>query len=103
MVEQRIWWRRCLVWYGPALWRCLEMSIDVPSVLARLKMVLPARWFADSSPILDALLTGIASSWVSVFSLLDGVGAQARIATANGIFLDIAAQDYFGEQLPRRV
>ncbi len=66
-------------------------------------MVLPARWFADNSPILDAVLTGIASAWVAVFSLLDGVDAQKRIGTANGIFLDIAALDYFGQGLTRRV
>lgn len=66
-------------------------------------MVLPGRWFGDNAPVLDAVLTGIASAWVEVFSLLDGVGAQSRIATARGVFLDIAAQDYFGPKLMRRV
>ena len=66
-------------------------------------MVLPARWFADSSPILDAVLTGIANAWVGLLALLDGVKAQGRVATAGGIFLDIAAHDYFGEALMRRV
>jgi hypothetical protein len=79
------------------------MSIDVASLLGRLKSVLPARWFADSSPVLDAVLTGIASAWVEVFSLLDGVDAQKRVGTANGIFLDIASVDYFGPALTRRV
>lgn len=78
------------------------MIIDVPGLLARMKAVLPARWFADSAPMLDAVLTGIASAWVDVFALLDGVGTQARVASANGVFLDIAAQDYFGQGLSRR-
>jgi hypothetical protein len=79
------------------------MTPDVPGLLARIKAVLPARWFADASPILDAVLTGMASAWVQMFALLDGVEAQTRIATASGIMLDIAAQDYFGETLPRRI
>jgi hypothetical protein len=79
------------------------MNINVPNLLARLKAVLPARWFSDSSPVLDAVLTGVASAWVEVFSLLDGTDAQKRIGTASGIFLDIAALDYFGDALTRRV
>jgi hypothetical protein len=78
------------------------MSIDVAHLLGRLKMVLPARWFSDATPILDAVLTGVASAWVEVFSLLDNTEAQRRIATAGGIFLDIAALDYFGQDLTRR-
>jgi hypothetical protein len=78
------------------------MSVDVGRVVARLKAVLPARWFGDSSPILDAVLTGMANAWVLLFSLLDTAAAQGRIATASGIFLDIAAQDYFGGMLARR-
>lgn len=66
-------------------------------------MVLPAHWFADSSPILDAVLTGFASAWVGLFSALDTVKAQGRVGTASGIFLDIAAQDYFGSGLARRI
>ncbi len=65
--------------------------------------MLPARWFADDTPVLDALLTGFARAWVGLFDLLDFVRAQGRIATASGIFLDIAANDYFGTMLPRRV
>lgn len=79
------------------------MGVAVSCILARLKAVLPAKWFSDGSPILDAVLTGLAGAWVEVFSLLDAVGAQKRIATAGGIFLDIAAQDYFGAALVRRV
>jgi hypothetical protein len=78
------------------------MNVDVCGVLARLKAVLPGRWFADDTPVLDAVLTGVASAWVGLSSLLEGVGGQARIASASGIFLDIAAQDYFGGMLMRR-
>jgi hypothetical protein len=71
-------------------------------VLGRLKSVLPARWFADATPVLDAVLGGIAAAWSSLHALIGFAGAQARIATASGPFLDMAAQDYFGTDLTRR-
>jgi hypothetical protein len=76
---------------------------DNSDMLARLKMVLPARWFSDTAPVLDALLTGLASAWSGLYALLGYVRAQTRIATATGIFLDIASADYLGGSLPRRV
>jgi hypothetical protein len=75
---------------------------DTNDMLGRLKLVLPARWFADTTPVLDAVLTGLATAWSGLYTLLVTVGAQARIATAGGIFLDIASADYFGSALPRR-
>lgn len=68
----------------------------------RIKQMLPARWFSDQSPMLDALLSGLGQGWAGVYSLLQQVKAQTRIATATGIFLDIASQDYLGTGLPRR-
>ncbi len=77
---------------------------DTSDMLARLKQVLPGRWFSDSaSPVLDALLGGLASSWSGLYGLLGQVKGLARLATASGVFLDIAAQDFFGGNLPRRV
>ena len=76
---------------------------DSNDMLARLKQVLPGRWFADSSPVLDALLGGLAAAWSGLYALLNQVKAQTRLASASGVFLDIAAQDFFGGQLPRRI
>jgi hypothetical protein len=76
---------------------------DTNDMLGRLKQVLPARWFSDVTPILDALLTGLASAWSGLYALLGYVQTQTRIATATGIFLDIASVDYLGDALPRRV
>jgi hypothetical protein len=78
------------------------MTGDMNDMLSRLKLVLPARWFADVTPVLDAVLTGLAAAWSSLYSLLTTVAAQARIVTASGVFLDIASVDYFGTALPRR-
>ncbi|GLR67558.1 hypothetical protein GCM10010909_22390 [Acidocella aquatica] len=75
---------------------------DTSDMLARLKMVLPGRWFSDSAPVLEALLTGLASAWSGLYALLGFVQAQTRIGSASGIFLDIASADYMGGALPRR-
>jgi hypothetical protein len=75
---------------------------DEGDILARLKAVLPARWFPDSAPILDGLLTGLSSGWSWVYQQLQYVRAQTRIASATDIWLDIIAQDYFGPRLVRR-
>jgi hypothetical protein len=79
------------------------MTGDTNDMLARLKLVLPVRWFGDVTPVLDAVLSGLASAWSNLYGLLANVRLQARIATASGVFLDIAAGDYCGSGLVRRV
>src|SRR5438270_5928158 len=71
-------------------------------MLSRLKAVLPARWFADSSPVLDGLLAGLVWAWKWLFGLVGFAREQTRIATASGTWLDIIAQDFFGVRLVRR-
>jgi hypothetical protein len=78
------------------------MQGDQQDFLLRLKQVLPLRWFPDQTPVLDTLLTGIATAWAWSYGLLQTVKAQARIATMSGNWLDLASTDYFGPQLPRR-
>ena len=70
--------------------------------MARLRTVLPTRWFPDSAPVLDGLLSGLASGWSWAYQLLRYVKAQTRIATATDVWLDIIANDYFGDRLARR-
>ena len=43
----------------------------------RLKAVLPSRWFPDSSPVLDGVLTGLASAWTWLYGLLDSFASRA--------------------------
>ena len=78
------------------------MTGDQQDMLARLRAVLPTRWFPDSAPVLDGLLSGLASGWSWVYQQLQYVKAQTRIATATDIWLDIIADDYFGSSLARR-
>jgi hypothetical protein len=75
---------------------------DQTDMLGRLKAVLPAQWFADVTPVLDSVLSGLAAAWSALFDLVTAVSLQTRIATASGIFLDIASTDYFGAALSRR-
>lgn len=74
---------------------------DLDDMVGRLKAVLPARWFGDTIPVLDGLLSGLAAGWSNLYGLLQTVAAQARISTASGIFLDMASVDFFGAALPR--
>jgi hypothetical protein len=71
-------------------------------MLARLTALLPLRWFADSSPLLSALLSGLSEGWAWLYAMLGYVRAQTRIATATDSLLDLVSQDFFSEGLPRR-
>ena len=71
-------------------------------MLARIKAVLPARWFPDETPLLDGLATGLADAAAWLYALLANVKLQTRLATATGGFLDMIAQDYFGARIVRR-
>ena len=75
---------------------------DQNDMAARLRAVLPNRWFPDATPILDGVLAGIgqAASWA--YALLGYARLQTRIATATGGWLDLVAQDCFGARLVRR-
>jgi hypothetical protein len=62
---------------------------------------LPLRWFADSAPVLNGVLSGLASAWTVIWSNLQFTVSQTRIATAMGSWLDTIAQDFFAGRLLR--
>ncbi len=78
------------------------MTGDTNDVLARIKAVLPARWFPDATPLLDGLVTGLADAGAWLYALLANVKLQTRLATATGGYLDMIANDYFGVRVLRR-
>lgn len=82
---------------------------DQNDMIGRLKAALPPTWFPNTSqglvtnsPVIDAILSGVASVWVWVYAFLQFVKSQTRIATASGVFLDMIAADFFGTFLTRR-
>jgi hypothetical protein len=78
------------------------MTGDQTDMFGRIKAVLPSRWFADSTPVLDGLLSGLAWAWSWAYSLLLYVKTQTRIATATDVWLDVIASDFFGSRIQRR-
>lgn len=75
---------------------------NAQDMLARLRAVLPARWLAEATPALDAVLAGLAEGWAWLHAMVAEVRAQARIATASGAMLDLIAADCFGARIRRR-
>ena len=91
------------------------MTGDIADMVARLKVVLPKRWFADddppppvgsgvvNTPVLTALLTGLGTAWSWLHTMIAYIRLQTRIGTASDSFLDLISTDFFGTALPRRV
>src|SRR5437762_14161302 len=75
---------------------------DRDDMLARMRAVLPARWFGDTAPVLDGALGGLAEMWSLVHGFLQRAVLQTRLATADGRFLDMIAGDFFGWRFRRR-
>ena len=75
---------------------------SVADFIARLRRLLPRGWFPAVAPKLEAVLQGPALAFSLIYGMLAFARAQMRISTAQGGFLDLAAQDYFGKGgLPR--
>lgn len=73
---------------------------DQGDIFARIKSVLP-RWFGPASPLLDALITGLANASAFAYSLYQYARLQTRIKTASDGWLDMIAADFFGVALQR--
>ena len=70
-------------------------------ILARIKLILPKRWFAYDAPLRDAILGGVCDGAAWCYSLITYARLQTRLATATGPWLDILANDYLGTYLQR--
>ena len=68
----------------------------------RLRVVLPASWIPDRTPILDSLLGGLGAAWSLIYGTLRYATSQTRILTASDIWLDLVAWDFFGGRLSRQ-
>lgn len=76
------------------------MTGDAADMKGRLKALLP-RWFGDTNPVLDALLSGIGAGLAIVYVFWAYAKAQTRILTATDAWLDVIAADFFGLTLRR--
>jgi hypothetical protein len=74
---------------------------DANDIVARVKRLIPGRWFAYAAPVRDAVLGGIADGASWCFSLIAYARAQSRIATSTGPWLDLIALDYFQRNISR--
>ncbi len=74
---------------------------DQSDLFVRIKTLLPP-WFGDDTPILDALINGLAFQLAFLYSLIAYTKAQMRLLTASGGFLDIWAYDFFGTLILRK-
>ncbi len=77
--------------------------MTLTEITVRLRGLLPARWFADATPVLDGLLTGLAAGWLHLHGLAAYAGRQIRIATASDGWLDAMARDFLTQRVRRRV
>ena len=78
------------------------MTGDQQDMIDRLKQALPAGWFEGNTPVLDAVLAGLASAWAHVYALHAYMKLQTRIKTATDGWLDLIAGDFFGDTYQRR-
>lgn len=73
-------------------------SLDI---VARVKGLIPKRWFSWVAPYREALLGGIADNAAWGYNFILYARSQSRLATAYGIWLDILAFDFLGRFLIR--
>jgi hypothetical protein len=78
------------------------MSYGQQDIFKRIKLLLPARWFGEDTPILDAVINSLSAGWAGLFDLIAYVKTQARISTAMEAWLDLVARDFFGDRVIRR-
>src|SRR5947207_74321 len=103
MAEPRTLLRRQSRSLRPERSRWCDMAVgDQQNMLQRLKALIPATWFGDTSPLLDALLNGLAKAASFSYSLILYATLQTRIKTATDGWLDMISADFFGSSLPRK-
>jgi hypothetical protein len=76
---------------------------DQADIESRLQQVTPFGWFPlGLTPLRDACYAGLANAYAFIYSLLAYVRLQTRVATATDGFLDLIANDFFGDGLLRQ-
>lgn len=79
------------------------MTGDREDLARRIRELLPADWFGESTPVLDAVLHGLAEPQAFAYRLIEYADHQVRLRTATHGWLDIVGADFFGNTLPRKL
>jgi hypothetical protein len=74
---------------------------DTLDILARVKRLIPGRWFAWVAPLRDGVLGGLSDCAANLYSFIIYARKQTRLATATGIWLDILCYDFLRRHLLR--
>ena len=74
---------------------------DADDIVARIKHLIPHRWFAWAAPLRDALLGGLGDGAAWCYSWILYARKQSRIATSDSLWLDLIAYDFLGRYLTR--
>ena len=68
----------------------------------RMQQLIPQGWFAVGEvPLRDSILTGMATGFAFIYSLLGYLRQQTRLATMTDGWLDMFAVDFFGNKIRR--
>lgn len=70
-------------------------------ILARVKGLIPTRWFAWVAPYRDAIIGSLSERASWSYGLVSYARSQSRLASAYGIWLDIFSYDFLGRFLIR--
>lgn len=73
----------------------------LPDFVALMQSLLPKSWFTRPAPVLTGVLTGVAYPLWAVYQQIAALKTQARLQTASGEMLDIAAYDFHGVNFAR--
>lgn len=74
---------------------------DASDMEGRIKSLLPSSWFNDKNPIRDAVVTGTATGLSWAYTLYLYAKQQTRLLTSTDGWLELFANDFFGDGLPR--
>ena len=74
---------------------------DTNDILSRVKRLIPNRWFAWTAPYRDAIMGGVSDLAAWCYQWILYARSQSRLATANGVFLDIYSFDFLRYNIKR--
>lgn len=74
---------------------------DQADFQSRLLGLLPAGWFANDAPVLNTVLAGISNVLAAIYLLIAFTRSVTRLATSQGAFVDLWANDHLGTSIVR--